>query len=204
MRLALKEGWEYGQVLAEELVRFASGTDLYIGEAQYTDEEYRGRVGWGHSSLSATVGVALKAGVKSLALFHHDPMHSDETVSEMLQKAKRLIAGQRSSMECFAAAEGLVVEVWIGGGLNGPLRYLLQEKLRRQSRHSERTITRAALRLPAARRQPTTGPSRSSGLGVSRRARNPPRVLLKRHRWSPPGPRRGDPPKTAGTRETAW
>jgi hypothetical protein len=82
MRLALKEGWEYGQVLDEELVRFASGTDLYIGEAQYTDEEYRGRVGWGHSSLSATVGVALKAGVKSLALFHHDPMHSDETVSE--------------------------------------------------------------------------------------------------------------------------
>jgi len=106
-----EEGWEFGQVLDEELVRFVAGADLYIGEAQYTDEEYRGRIGWGHSSLSSTVGVALKGGVRSLALFHHDPMHSDETVSEMLQKAKRLIAGQRSSMECFAAAEGLVVEV---------------------------------------------------------------------------------------------
>jgi phosphoribosyl 1,2-cyclic phosphodiesterase len=105
------EGWEFGQVLDEELVRFAAGADLYIGEAQYTDEEYRGRIGWGHSSLSATVGVALKAGVKALGLFHHDPMHADETVSEMLNKAKRLIAGQRSSLECFAATEGQVVEL---------------------------------------------------------------------------------------------
>jgi phosphoribosyl 1,2-cyclic phosphodiesterase len=104
-----EEGWEFGQVLDEELVRFASGADLYIGEAQYTDEEYRGRVGWGHSSLSATVGVALKAQVKALALFHHDPMHADEVVTEMLDKARRLIAGQRSTMECFAAAEGQVI-----------------------------------------------------------------------------------------------
>jgi phosphoribosyl 1,2-cyclic phosphodiesterase len=106
-----EEGFEYGQVLDEELVRFAAGADLYIGEAQYTDEEYRGRVGWGHSSLSATVGVALKAGAKSLALFHHDPMHSDEVVTEMLNKAKRLIAGQRSSLECFVAAEGQTLTV---------------------------------------------------------------------------------------------
>jgi ribonuclease BN (tRNA processing enzyme) len=106
-----QEGAELGQVLDEELVRFVSGVDLYIGEAQYTDEEYRGRVGWGHSSLGSTVGVALKGAVKSLALFHHDPMHTDEVVGEMLEKAKRLIAAERSAVHCFAAAEGLVVEV---------------------------------------------------------------------------------------------
>jgi phosphoribosyl 1,2-cyclic phosphodiesterase len=106
-----QDGAELGQVLDEELVRFVSGVDLYIGEAQYTDEEYRGRVGWGHSSLSATVGVALKADVKSLALFHHDPMHTDEVVAEMLEKAQGVIAAERSPVRCFAAAEGLVVEV---------------------------------------------------------------------------------------------
>jgi hypothetical protein len=36
-------------------------------------------------------------------------MHSDEVVTEMLNKAKRLIAGQRAAIECFAAAEGQVV-----------------------------------------------------------------------------------------------
>ena len=57
------------------------------------------------------MGVALKADVKSLALFHHDPMHTDEVVAEMLDKAKRVIAGQGSNVRCVAAAEGLVVEV---------------------------------------------------------------------------------------------
>ncbi len=106
-----EKGFELGQMLDEGIVRFAAGADLYIGEAQYTDEEYRGRIGWGHSSLSATVGVALRARVKSLALFHHDPMHSDEVVTEMHGKAKQLIAAQQSTLHCFTAAEGLVVEV---------------------------------------------------------------------------------------------
>jgi phosphoribosyl 1,2-cyclic phosphodiesterase len=106
-----QEGAELGQVLDEELVRFVSGVDLYIGEAQYTDDEYRGRVGWGHSSLSATVGVALRGAVKSLALFHHDPMHTDEIVAEMLDKATRLIDGEQSAVRCFAASEGLSIEV---------------------------------------------------------------------------------------------
>ena len=106
-----EKGFELGQMLDEGIVRFAAGADLYIGEAQYTDEEYRDRIGWGHSSLSATVGVALRARVKSLALFHHDPMHSDEVVTEMHRKAKQLIASQHSTLRCFATAEGLVVEV---------------------------------------------------------------------------------------------
>ena len=104
-------GREFGSRLDEEFARFVAGADLYIGEAQYTDEEYVNRIGWGHSSLSATVGVALKANARSLALFHHDPMHSDEVVTEMLNKAKRLIAAQRSSLHCFGAAEGQVVEL---------------------------------------------------------------------------------------------
>jgi phosphoribosyl 1,2-cyclic phosphodiesterase len=106
-----ERGYQLGQLLDEGIVRFAAGADLYIGEAQYTDDEYRSRIGWGHSSLSATVGVALQARVRSLALFHHDPMHSDEVVSEMLHKAKQLLASQHSTTRCYAAADGLVVEV---------------------------------------------------------------------------------------------
>src|SRR5205085_12452981 len=64
-------GAEFGTELDEELVTFVAGADLYIGEAQYTDEEYPAKIGWGHSPLSATVGVAVAGDVKSLALFHH-------------------------------------------------------------------------------------------------------------------------------------
>jgi phosphoribosyl 1,2-cyclic phosphodiesterase len=104
-------GREFGGRLDEEFVRFVEGADLYIGEAQYTDEEYPAKVGWGHSSLSATVEVALKARARQLALFHHDPMHGDDVVSAMVEVARRLIAAQLSPLRCFAAREGEVIEL---------------------------------------------------------------------------------------------
>jgi phosphoribosyl 1,2-cyclic phosphodiesterase len=104
-------GREFGGRLDEEFVRFVAGADLYIGEAQYTDEEYPAKIGWGHSSLSATVEVALKAQVKRLALFHHDPMHDDAVVSAMVEAAQRQIAAQLSPLRCFAAREGQTLEI---------------------------------------------------------------------------------------------
>jgi phosphoribosyl 1,2-cyclic phosphodiesterase len=104
-------GQQFGRVLDDALVAFVKGADLYIGEAQYSDDEYLTKVGWGHSSLSATVEVALQGGVKALALFHHDPMHSDEVVTAMELLAKELIAERRVSLWCFAAREGQTVEV---------------------------------------------------------------------------------------------
>ena len=61
--------------------------DLLIHDAQYTDEEYEGRVGWGHSTLGQTVALASQAGVKTLVTFHHDPEHSDEMLDALLQEA---------------------------------------------------------------------------------------------------------------------
>jgi phosphoribosyl 1,2-cyclic phosphodiesterase len=104
-------GREFGGRLDEEFVRFVAGADLYIGEAQYTDEEYTAKVGWGHSSLSATVEVALKAQVRRLALFHHDPMHADDVITAMVEVAQRLIAAQLSPLQCFAAREGQIVDL---------------------------------------------------------------------------------------------
>ncbi len=104
-------GKHFGRVLDDAFVGFVEGADLYIGEAQYTDLEYPSKVGWGHSALSATVEVALQAGVKALALFHHDPMHSDDVVTGMEVLAKELIAERGATLWCFAAREGQTIEV---------------------------------------------------------------------------------------------
>jgi phosphoribosyl 1,2-cyclic phosphodiesterase len=104
-------GRQFGRVLDDAFVGFVRGADLYIGEAQYTDLEYPAKVGWGHSSLSATVEVALQGGVKTLALFHHDPMHSDDVVSAMEVLAKELVGERGAPLACFAAREGQTVEV---------------------------------------------------------------------------------------------
>jgi hypothetical protein len=92
-------GRVFGQGLDAEFVRFIAGTHLYIGDAQYTDEEYLARIGWGHSSIGATVEVALEAQARALAFFHHDPLHDDTTVAAMEQTAQRLIAARASALQ---------------------------------------------------------------------------------------------------------
>jgi phosphoribosyl 1,2-cyclic phosphodiesterase len=104
-------GRRYGAELDTELIRFLEDADLYIGEAQYTEEEYKAKIGWGHSPLSATVGVALAARVRALALFHHDPMHTDDVVADMVMRAQQLIAERSGHLRCFAAREGETVEI---------------------------------------------------------------------------------------------
>jgi phosphoribosyl 1,2-cyclic phosphodiesterase len=104
-------GREFGDDLDREFVNFIAGADFYIGEAQYTDAEYPERIGWGHSSISATVEVAIEAQVGTLAFFHHDPLHDDKAVAAMAETAQQLITDRGAMLQCFPAREGQVVEV---------------------------------------------------------------------------------------------
>jgi phosphoribosyl 1,2-cyclic phosphodiesterase len=101
-----EEGREFGARLDDGLVDFAANADLLVGDAQYTDDEYKNRVGWGHSPLSATVALAVAARAKSLALYHHDPMHGDDVVTRMERVARENVAASGAVIHCFAAAEG--------------------------------------------------------------------------------------------------
>jgi phosphoribosyl 1,2-cyclic phosphodiesterase len=83
----------------------AEGADLLVYDAQYTPEEYKGKVGWGHSTYVAATDLARAAGVGKLVLFHHDPMRSDEGVAEIESHARGLF---RSSI---AAREGLEIDL---------------------------------------------------------------------------------------------
>ena len=95
----------------ERHIAFLKGANLVIHDAQYTDEEYRDKVGWGHSSLEYAVDVALAAGVERLVLFHHDPAH-DDAAMERIEAMARAHAGRRGqALEVLAAREGLELQV---------------------------------------------------------------------------------------------
>lgn len=95
-------------LLEPDFIAFARGADLLIHDAQYTDEEYSlYRRGWGHSTRSDAVRVAQAAGVKSLALFHHDPSHDDIQLAADEENTSRTASGLR----LFMAAEGPPVRV---------------------------------------------------------------------------------------------
>ncbi|MBI4641352.1 MAG: MBL fold metallo-hydrolase [Candidatus Tectomicrobia bacterium] len=93
------------------LAAFASETDLLIADSPYDAEEYKQRRGWGHSSVDDVVQIALDARAKRLALFHHDPSHSDEKVDEMVAHARTLIANRDAALECFGAQEGMEIRL---------------------------------------------------------------------------------------------
>jgi phosphoribosyl 1,2-cyclic phosphodiesterase len=101
------------------VVELARGADLLIHDAQYTEQEYDGRSGpprkgWGHSTYDVACSVARAAGVKQLALFHHDPSHTDRYIERIVIGARALFP--RSML----AREGMVLDV-NSTGQRGPL-----------------------------------------------------------------------------------
>lgn len=92
-------------------VEFLRGVDLIIHDAQYTSAEYRTKVGWGHSPADYATDVAIAAGATRLALFHHDPAHDDDAVKRIEESQRLRAAAAGSSLEVFAAAEGMDFDV---------------------------------------------------------------------------------------------
>ncbi len=96
--------------VSERVLALCSGVDLLIHDAQYTDIEFVQKREWGHCTLDYAVEVAAQAGVKRLALFHHDPSHTDDMVDSMLRQAARAAAA-RGVGEVMAASEGLRISL---------------------------------------------------------------------------------------------
>jgi phosphoribosyl 1,2-cyclic phosphodiesterase len=97
--------FEHGTAADERLVDLARDADLMVFDAQYTPAEYEGdgkgsKRGWGHSTYEMGARLALRAGVKRLALYHHSPERDDRAIEKLAALAKKLHPG------AFAAREG--------------------------------------------------------------------------------------------------
>ncbi len=106
----------YAASARAKLVDFLRNVDVLIIDSQYTDEEYKKKVGWGHGSLSSVVSLALDAEARKLFLFHHDPGRDDKAVDALVEAARMLVLESGKPMEVDAAREG--AEVWLGARTN--------------------------------------------------------------------------------------
>jgi phosphoribosyl 1,2-cyclic phosphodiesterase len=94
--------------IAPEVLELADGVDLLIHDAQYTVEEWQAKAHWGHCTIDYALHVAREAGVRRLALFHHDPSHSDADIDRLLDGA-RTRGASLGLTEVIAASEGLTL-----------------------------------------------------------------------------------------------
>jgi phosphoribosyl 1,2-cyclic phosphodiesterase len=90
-------------------LELVEGVDLLIHDAQYLPDEFQRKATWGHCTVDYAVWLAGHAGVKQLALFHHDPLHGDDVVDELTKCART--SGAAMGVDVVAAREGLTLTV---------------------------------------------------------------------------------------------
>ncbi|NNF66640.1 MAG: GAF domain-containing protein [Gammaproteobacteria bacterium] len=90
---------------------FLRDADLVIHDAQYTAAEYPEKIGWGHSTGEYAVAVCVAAGVRQLALTHHDPLRSDNAVDAIVANLQNELATTGQKLQVFGAAEGKTIQL---------------------------------------------------------------------------------------------
>ncbi len=90
-------------------VRFFSGLDLLVSDAQYTNEEYLKKIGWGHTSVSNACVLAALTRPKRWLLTHHDPAHDDATLDRKLALVRQELAKLGHDIEVANAYDGMAV-----------------------------------------------------------------------------------------------
>lgn len=77
----------------QNILGLIEGADVVIYDCTYTDEEFPGKIGWGHSTWEEAVRLCRAANVGQLAIFHHDPDHEDAFMTEIEKKARDVWRG---------------------------------------------------------------------------------------------------------------
>ena len=89
--------------LNANILELIAGADIVIYDAMFTEEEFRLKESWGHSTWNEGVRLCEAAGARQLVVFHHDPEREDDALDAI---AAELEAARPGSV---VAREGMVL-----------------------------------------------------------------------------------------------
>ncbi len=84
--------------------RFAEQADILFHDAEYTQEEYQFRKGWGHSSVPHALDLAVKAGVAQLGLIHLNQDRSDQDMDAIVHNCRHFLNSQNNTLHCYGVS----------------------------------------------------------------------------------------------------
>ena len=100
-----------GGLSFDEYAAFCKDADLLIHDGEYTHEEYKDYIEWGHSSYTDALELAFASGAKRLGLFHLNQERTDDQVDKILADCQRIVRSRNASLECLAVAADTVFEL---------------------------------------------------------------------------------------------
>lgn len=106
-----KELQDFVENLNERLIDFVRDADALVADAQYLPAEYEAKRGWGHSTTHQVMNLAVKAKVKKLFFFHHEPLRSDDDLDEVVAHYRKKASERGFPIEIHAAMEGAVFNI---------------------------------------------------------------------------------------------
>ncbi|MBI3300199.1 MAG: response regulator [Elusimicrobia bacterium] len=95
----------------EKLARFLRGADLLIHDARFSDEDYPGAKGRGHGCPSRVIELAIREGVRRLALFHADERYGAVQLEAALARARQELQVAFKPLVLDLALPGAVYEL---------------------------------------------------------------------------------------------
>jgi phosphoribosyl 1,2-cyclic phosphodiesterase len=86
-------------------VEFLKGVKFFIHDAQYTEQIYKNRNGWGHSTFDQVMKLAQDADVKTVLFTHHDHGSTDGFIDGVLKEYRK----KYRDINVMAAADGKTI-----------------------------------------------------------------------------------------------
>lgn len=80
--------YEHSEEGDARLIDFSRDADLLLYDGQYTEEEYKTKARFGHSTPGRGVKIMEKCGARMMRIVHHDPRHTDEVLLRMEEQIR--------------------------------------------------------------------------------------------------------------------
>jgi phosphoribosyl 1,2-cyclic phosphodiesterase len=88
-----------------KILEFLKDADIIIHDTQYTDEDYKRHIGWGHASYEHAVEYAAKANAGKVVFYHYDPVNTDK----QLRQIEKFYA-RKAKIKTVMAKEGMTLK----------------------------------------------------------------------------------------------
>lgn len=94
-----------------DIISFCKKSTYLVHDAMYSLEDFKVKIGWGHSNNISTAILAAAAEVKNLYLFHYDPLYSDEKIKTILNETKKYIQKNNLKTNCFCSKDNMEIKL---------------------------------------------------------------------------------------------